>query len=103
MGALAVAASYYFNNKIVATLSFFAILFASDLTIQVYDLKLMLMVYMSYIGYIAFRSPLIGSFVFFLMSNTAVYLTSSYYNNPVEAIVAGENDAGAGGAPPPRS
>ena len=89
MGALAIAASYYFKSKINAALVFFTILFASDLTIQTYDLQLMLMVYMSYIGYIISRSPLIGSFVFFLLSNTAVYFTSTYYNNPLEAIIAG--------------
>lgn len=89
IGALAIAFSYQFKNKFCAVFLFWLTLLLSDGILGLYNPILMLMVYFSYIGYIASRNPFVGSFVFFVLSNFAVYLTSSYYDNPLQAIVAG--------------
>lgn len=89
IGALAIAFSYQFKNKLYAASLFWLTLLLSDGILGLYNPMLMLMVYFSYIGYIASRNPFVGSFVFFVLSNFAVYLTSNYYDNPMQAIVAG--------------
>lgn len=68
---------------------FYLTLFFSDIFTGLYDFKLMLLVYLSYTGYMVTKNPLLGSFIFFILSNFAVYLTSNYYQSPVAAIAAG--------------
>ena len=68
---------------------FYLALLFSDVFTGLYDFKLMLLVYLSYTGYMVTKNPIVGSFIFFILSNFAVYLTSNYYQSPVEAIAAG--------------
>lgn len=68
---------------------FYLALLFSDIFTGLYDFKLMLLVYLSYTGYMVTKNPIVGSFIFFILSNFAVYLTSNYYQSPVEAIAAG--------------
>lgn len=68
---------------------FYLTLLFSDVFTGLYDFKLMLLVYLSYTGYMVTKNPIAGSFIFFILSNLAVYFTSNYYQSPAEAIAAG--------------
>ena len=68
---------------------FYLTLLFSDVFTGLYDFKLMLLVYLSYTGYMVTKNPIAGSFIFFILSNLAVYFTSHYYQSPVDAIIAG--------------
>jgi hypothetical protein len=70
-------------------LFFYLALFISDIYTGLYNTNLMLLVYLSYLGYYFTRNPLAGSVIFFIFSNLAVYFTGNYYTSPIDALVAG--------------
>ena len=100
IGAILLFSGFYFKKewKIIAPL---AILFISDSFIGFYDLKLMATVYFCFFLYFIFGSyiksgkPFLGSFsfsflgstLFFVITNFAVWLFTSWYSHTINGLL----------------
>tara|TARA_Y100000310_G_C20672931_1_gene811279 strand:- start:1150 stop:1713 length:564 start_codon:yes stop_codon:yes gene_type:complete len=102
VGALALFAGVYLAKKSrFALLLPLGVMFLTDLFIGFYDFKLMAMVYLSFLFYAVFglliqkrknllsiaSATLAGSFLFYLMTNFAVWAFSSFYPATLQGLM----------------
>lgn len=99
IGAIALFSGYYINNKRIAFLLPLIIMFLSDLIIGFYDWHLLISVYLSFslvvlLGiiikkkkwFLALPMSIIGTIVFFLITNWAFWQFTNFYPLNIEGL-----------------